>query len=125
MQQKATLTEEIHEEGLENTIIKEEAKPKKRVYSETSVALKSQTEACKPFKKFKTRKFTYELLEYETFGSRPIKLYTWVSNTQPNKFVKDKPKNKDTHRCEVCNKVFTEKRNLQRHLNIHAKKETV
>lgn len=104
---------------------KEENKPRRRVYSEVNIALKSQTEACKQYKKFRARKFRYELLEYETIGGLPIKMYTWVSDNPAQKLLKEKPKGKDVNKCELCNKIFCEKRNLQRHLNTHKKKEDV
>ncbi|RVD92885.1 zinc finger protein [Tubulinosema ratisbonensis] len=110
------------QEPTDSFLSKDETKPKRRTYSEVNIALKSQTEACKQYKKFKTRKFRYELVEYETIGTRPIKMYTWVSDTPPQKILKEKQKGKDINKCEVCNKIFSEKRNLQRHLNIHAKK---
>lgn len=100
---------------------KDEKTMKRRSGNDGIIALTAQNDAFRPFKGMTVRKFKKVSFDYDTAGGNPVRLALWVSEEAPKHFPQSSTKKHEIHTCEICEKQFKEKRNLQKHLATHEK----
>ena len=95
----------------------EHTSEKKRINDGVSVIL-DQMKAVEGYKLVPLRKFRLETVCIDTLTNTPLYTKMWVTEDE---FVKGDEKEKESYKCEICEKSFDKRQKMLLHQRFHKK----
>ncbi|OAG28876.1 hypothetical protein NEDG_01015 [Nematocida displodere] len=110
--------------GIEEEFIAETEDTKRSKPAEGSAVLQMQTEAVEKLKAISTRAFQHTKASIATVGGSKLWVNSWCSPDAPkNQKATGEPIEASTT-CNICQRVFLDRRRLAIHKNVHMKTES-